>query len=199
MEGKVVKVWDIAVRVFHWSLVFFFALAYISEDIELIHEYSGYVVLALVGFRFIWGFIGTKYARFYNFVKKPSVVIGYVKSLAHPKRYLGHNPAGGAMIIILLVSISLTGITGYKTKYPESNLLFGQIIEYTLIGEANADSDERHDKNEFWEEIHEFFANLMLLLIFIHIVGVLYSSLIHNENLIKSMIGGTKKVPNEEQ
>ena len=192
MSEDTIKVWDIAVRVFHWSLVLFFFISYASEDLELVHEYSGYAVLFLVTFRIIWGVIGTKYARFSDFVKRPLVVISYLKTLAHPKRYIGHNPAGGAMVILLLLSIALTGATGYKTMYPDSNLLMLNSIDVSLVKNALADDDE-HEGDEFWEEIHEFFANATLFFIAVHVLGVLYSSFIHNENLIRSMVDGKKR------
>jgi cytochrome b len=99
-----IKVWDIAVRVFHWSLVLCFAIAYISEDIELIHIYAGYLVLGLISFRVLWGLIGTHHARFGNFIRSKQATLAYLKSLltTRPQHYVGHNPAAGWMI------------TGYK-------------------------------------------------------------------------------------
>ena len=194
MSEDTIKVWDIAVRVFHWSLVLLFFISYASEDFELVHEYSGYAVLFLIAFRVVWGVIGTKYARFSDFVKRPSVVISYLRTLVHPKRYIGHNPAGGAMVVVLLLSITFTGITGYKTMYPDSNLLMINSVDVSLVKNALADDDnDEHEGDEFWEEIHEFFANATLFFIAIHVLGVLYSSLIHNENLIRSMIDGKKR------
>lgn len=132
MSEDTIKVWDIAVRVFHWSLVLFFFISYVSEDFELVHEYSGYAVLFLIAFRVVWGVIGTKYACFSDFVKRPSVVILYLRTLVHPKRYIGHNPAGGVMVVVLLLSITFTGITGYKTMYPDSNLLMLNSIDVRI-------------------------------------------------------------------
>jgi len=89
---KSIKVWDLLVRVFHWSLVSFFLIAYISgDDFEFIHTWSGYAIAGLIVFRLVWGMIGTKYARFYNFIKSPTEVRSYLKSLlaGQAKRYLG--------------------------------------------------------------------------------------------------------------
>ena len=110
-----VKVWDIAVRTFHWSLVTFFAVAWVTGDEwDRVHEISGYIVGGLIAFRLIWGLIGTKHARFSDFVVKPSVVIDYLRDSIYfrAKRYLGHNPAGGAMIIALILSIITVTVTG---------------------------------------------------------------------------------------
>lgn len=205
-DTATVPVWDIAVRIFHWSLVLFFAVSYLSGDeFETLHAYAGYVALALVLFRLVWGFVGTRYARFSNFVYPPRTVIAYLKSLLgeHPKRYLGHNPAGGAMIIALLVCLLVTCWTGLVAYGKEGHGPLAN-AELTLISAAHADKDEdeeherrserKHkEEEEFWEEIHEFFSNLTLLLVAMHIFGVALSSHLHHENLVRAMITGRKE------
>jgi len=93
-----VKVWDIFVRLFHWSLVIFFALAYLTGegDLERMHALIGYLIAGLIGLRLIWGVIGTKYARFSNFTCRPSVLQASLQSLLtrHPKHSHRHHPAG---------------------------------------------------------------------------------------------------------
>lgn len=192
-RGSEIKVWDIGVRSFHWSLILFSTIAYISEDIELIHVYVGYVVLGLIAFRVVWGLIGTKYARFSNFIYGKFETINYVKSLfsKNPKRFLGHNPAGGWMILAMLISISLVSWTGLELyagagKGP----LAGIAVELFETAQANGDKES---SESVWEDIHESTANLTLLLIFVHVAGVIVSSIIHRENLVKSMITGYKK------
>ena len=99
-EEQTIKVWDILIRIFHWSLVFFFAVAFITKDDWMdIHSYAGYTIFFLLLFRLLWGFIGTKYARFSNFVAGPRAAIKYLtEELAgDAKHYLGHNPAGTLM------------------------------------------------------------------------------------------------------
>ena len=197
-ENLQIKVWDIGVRIFHWSLVLFFTLAYISDDIELIHVYAGYVVLGLILFRLLWGLVGTKYARFSNFIYSKKTTFNYLKSLfsSKPGRYLGHNPAGGWMIIALLISISLITWSGLEL-YADAGK--GPLADVTLviISEAHAD-DEGGQTESLWEEIHEIFANLTLLLVLVHVAGVFLSSLIHRENLIRSMITGYKNQSSED-
>ena len=201
-----IKVWDPLVRVFHWSLVLFFTIAYLSgEEESSIHIYSGYIVLGLISFRLIWGLIGTKYARFSNFVRAPKDVLAYFKSMLkrHPKRYLGHNPLGGAMVIALLISLFMVSFTGLKLYAVEEGLgpLAGD-NKISLISSAYADSDERDEddkssKNssneDFWEELHEFFANFTVLLVILHVSGVFISGKLEDENLVKAMITGIKK------
>ncbi len=212
-----IKVWDIAVRVFHWTLVGCFVIAFISsENSRKLHVIFGYSVLFLVLFRIFYGFVGTKYARFSDFIYRPAQIMDYLKGLliGRPKHYIGHNPAGGFMIIIMLLSLlslTLTGLKAYGVKG------HGPLAkhEISFISEAFADSDEKgeHDnhkrrnrsdkdfqrtekneKDEFWEEVHETIAYLTLFLVSIHIMGVLVSSLVHRENLIKTMITGRKQV-----
>lgn len=194
-----IKVWDIGVRLFHWSLVLFYTIAYISEDNELIHVYAGYVVLGLIAFRVVWGLIGTKYARFSNFIYGKRETINYFKSLftRNPKRFLGHNPVGGWMILAMLVSILLVSWTGLELYADEGKgPLTGTSVE--IFGMVHADGDEESHEDEesresVWEEIHESLANLTLLLVFMHVAGVIVSSIFHRENLVKSMITGYKK------
>jgi cytochrome b len=179
-----VKVWDPLVRVFHWSLVLFFFTAYFTEDdFETIHVWAGYTVAALVGFRVIWGLIGTPHARFTDFVRSPAQVWRYVIAIPAGKarRYIGHNPAGGAMVITLLLSLAGTTLFGMA--------LYGADEQAgPLAGTWIASFDEHTLK-----EIHEFFANFTLLLVGLHVAGVLFSSLHHRENLVRSMINGRKQ------
>lgn len=199
---KTIKVWDIAVRVFHWSLVTFFVISYLTGDeLETIHAWSGYVVIALIFFRIIWGFIGTKYARFSNFIYSSAEVKDYLKSLLSksPKHYLGHNPAGGVMVLVLLASLVLTTFSGLKAYAAEGHGPLAS-VDVSLLSSAYAD-DDKHDhdnkheeeEDEFWKEIHEFFSNFTLFMVLIHIGGVVVSSRLHKENLVKAMVTGYKE------
>lgn len=216
---KTIKVWDIFVRLFHWTLVASFVIAYLTQEEEnLVHIYSGYTVLCLVVFRLLWGIIGTKYARFSDFVRSPKEVAKYVKELINkkPPRYIGHNPAGGWMIIALLMSLLVVTMSGLKIYAIEEGRgpLAKVNSELFVIGDAYADRDEHDDDDdeykyksygeyeekenheqdeEFWEEIHELSTNITLLLILLHITGVVVSGKLHRENLVKSMITGKKK------
>ena len=209
-----IKVWDIAIRIFHWTLVGCYTSAFISsENIMNLHVIFGYSVLCLVLFRILYGFVGSKYARFSDFLYHPAQIADYLKGLfiGRPKHYIGHNPAGGFMIVILLLSLlslTLTGLKAYGVKG------HGPLAkhEISFMTNAFADSDDKKDrdehkshdrrskkdhrteKDEFWEEVHETIAYFTLFLVSIHIMGVLISSLVHRENLIKAMITGRKKL-----
>lgn len=202
-----IRVWDPLVRIFHWGLVVAFSVAYLSGDEEnSVHIYSGYIVLGLITFRVLWGLIGTRYARFSNFVYSPNTVVQYLKDLLtrKPERYIGHNPAGGAMVIAMLLCLFVVSVSGLKVYAIEEGLgpLAGEIPALTVISPARADDDEHgeyengHDEDEeaeeFWEEIHEVSSNLMLFLIFLHITGVIVSGRLHHENLVKAMLTGKK-------
>ncbi len=166
-----IRIWDAPVRVFHWLLVLSFAGAYLTAESEvwrLVHVTLGYTLGGLLAFRLVWGVVGTRYARFSNFVRGPAAVMQYLKSIRakQPEHHLGHNPAG-AVAIILLMALGL-GITA--TGY----------ITYNDLGPG-------------WVgELHDLLANAMVLVIFGHLVGVVTASLQHKENLVRSMVTGCK-------
>lgn len=200
-----VYVWDKFVRIFHWSLVALFATSYFTGEEESIwHIYSGYAIVALVLSRVLWGFVGTQHARFADFIYRPSTVFHYACAMlgGKPRHYLGHNPLGGLMIIALLTSLLVTTYSGLKLYAVEKGKgPLAQTSELTLISNAVADDHDKrakHARNKsqadenFWEDIHETAVNLMLLLIVVHVGGVLISSRIHGESLVKSMISGYK-------
>jgi len=203
-NDNTIKVWDILIRIFHWSLVASFFIAYFTaEEENFWHIYSGYTVLGLILFRIIWGFIGSKYARFSSFLYSPAEVIQYLKELMEkkPTHYVGHNPAGAYMIFALLLSLFVVTLSGLKVYAVEEGLgPFAEMTsEFSIIDNVYADEDERDDEyekeneEEFWEEIHEASTNFTLFLIFLHITGVIVASRLHHENLIKAMITGKKK------
>ena len=167
-----ILVWDVPTRVFHWLLVLCFAGAWLtseSERLQMIHYAFGYSACALVLFRLVWGLIGTKYARFSQFIKAPSEIIGHLKGLlsGHEHSSPGHNPVGGLVMLGLMLAILVIGLTGY----------FG-IKEFlgSLMSEA-----------------HEAIASLTLGLVIIHVVAAIVMSLLQKENLVKAMVDGRKK------
>ena len=170
-EGQV-RVWDPLIRIFHWSLVGGFAVAYITADEwDKAHETVGYIVAGLIAFRLIWGVVGSRHARFSDFLYRPSVVLSFIKeSLAmKAKRYIGHNPAGGAMVIALLLAIIGISATGYMMTM---DMFWGA---------------------EWVEDLHELLVNGTLVLIVLHVGGVIVASFEHNENLVRSMFTGLKR------
>jgi cytochrome b len=217
-EKKQVVVWDSFIRVFHWSLLLLFFVAYVTgDDKGPLHRYVGYALLLLVIARIWWGFWGTKHALFSDFICSPAKGLNYLKELVSgkPKHYIGHNPAAAWMILLLLASSIITCLTGYAAhavKKPINPLGSGNTI--SIVGTAYADDDkkerhkgkhkghERHndekgddESDSIWGDLHEISAQFMLILICLHIVGVAVSSKVHNENLVKGIITGKKDTP----
>lgn len=170
VNSNQVRVWDLAVRLFHWSLVTAFFAAYLIEKPRDLHEALGYVVFGLIGFRLIWGFVGSRHARFAEFVPGPRRLFAYLRDMfaGGEARYLGHNPAGGAMILTLLATLTAIGVSGYMMGM---DAYFGA---------------------EWVEDLHEALVSLALVLVALHLAGVAFSSLRHKENLVRSMLTGLK-------
>lgn len=167
-----IKVWDVPTRIFHWLLALSFAGAYLTSESEHyrdVHVMFGYTLAGLIGFRLAWGVVGTRYARFTSFLFRPGRVLEYLKSLpsSSPKHYLGHNPAGAVAIFLLLALGLLTAVSGFAT--------------YQEVG------------GEWLEELHEGAAGTMLAVVAVHVLGVVVSSFLHRENLVRSMISGNKR------
>ena len=181
---KSVRVWDPLVRVFHWTLVLSFALAWVSADeFDTLHFWAGYTIAALVAFRVVWGIIGTRHARFTDFIYRFRTIKSYLIDLAalRPKHYVGHNPAGGLMVVILLLSLALLTFTGMASVAIDGiGPLAGTWVE-SISG-------------HWMEDLHEAVANLVLAFVLFHIAGVLVSSLVHGENLVRAMINGKKEI-----
>jgi cytochrome b len=205
-ETRQVKVWDPLVRIFHWSLVLAFTVAYLSgeeaDDALDLHVWAGYAVLGLILLRIVWGLIGTRHARFSDFVYRPSAVLGYVRDLIshRARRYLGHNPLGGVMTIALLLSLLAATVSGLALYAAEENAgpLAGLVAGAGRHEHATGHDGEEGDKGaELLEEVHEFFSQFSLFLVFLHIGGVVVSSLAHKENLPRAMITGRKRAASE--
>ncbi len=182
---KSIKVWDPVVRIGHWILVSTFFTAYFTGD-ELLapHVWAGYILGAVVCFRLVWGFVGPRHARFTDFVRSPAAALGYVTDLlrSRSQRYLGHNPAGGTMIPVLLMLLAGTAISGIVLLGMDEGA--GPLATWVVKNDGN---------NDLWEEIHEVLANMTLLIVGLHIAGVILSSWAHRENLVKAMITGRKR------
>lgn len=168
---QTILVWDLPTRVFHWLLVICFTGAWLtseSERLQMIHYAFGYSAVALVLFRLVWGFIGTKYARFSQFIKGPKEMIGHAKGLLGGHQHIapGHNPLGGIVMLGLMLVILLIGLTGYWT-----------VKEFL---------------GDFMSEAHEAIASFALGLVVIHIAAAVIMSLLQKENLVWAMLSGKK-------
>lgn len=198
-----VRVWDRFVRVFHWALVVAFTAAYfLSEDETLtLHTWAGYTVATLVLARIVWGVIGPRHARFTDFVYRPSKALSYLKNLVlfRSERYLGHSPAGGLMVVALLVSLLLTtgsGMAYYGTRGETDGIatfVSRDVLGLEPVAPALYKGQMRDRGDRDIKELHETFANITIILIFAHIGGVVLASLAHRENLARAMVTGNKR------
>ena len=193
-----IYVWDRFVRVFHWTLAATFCLAYATgEENAGVHTHAGYVVLALIVSRIAWGLVGPRPARFASFVRGPRAVSGYLRGLARRaplERHLGHNPAGGWMVLALLASLALTSVSGVVVYGLEGHGPLAGLDMRTVTASAGAgEHHHEHAAEEVWEELHEAAANLTLALVLLHVAGVAVSSLRHRENLVRAMLNGYKR------
>ncbi|MDA3921155.1 MAG: cytochrome b/b6 domain-containing protein [Salinisphaera sp.] len=167
-----VKVWDPIVRLFHWIVVTGVTLNYfVLEAGKTAHRYMGYIVFSALVVRLLWGFVGSRYARFSEFIVGPATVAGHVGRTLRLRspRYIGHNPAGGAMIVVLMILLAAICITGWMQ---------------TL--------------DAFWgvawvQNAHMLCANSIIALALVHVLAAILESFVHRENLILAMITGRKR------
>jgi len=196
-QPETVKVWDLFVRISHWSLVVGVVAAFFTaERWPETHETIGYAIGAIIVLRLIWGFVGPQHARFSDFVRGPSAVRSYMVSLLalRGRRYVGHSPAGGAMVVLLLVLITVVVSTGIVSEQ-QREAAASQSVTATHPNEIPAARDANGEKeNEtLVGEIHEAAANLLLVFIPLHLLGVLLASVVHRENLVAAMFTGRKR------
>jgi cytochrome b len=165
-----IKVWDGPVRLFHWTFVILVLFCWFSGEWRgerfPYHAYAGYAAGIVLLFRIIWGFAGSSYARFSDFVYAPGKTVKYATQVmsGRPPRYVGHNPLGGWMIVLMMLVIGFTIVTGVIAP-------------------------KMHEV----EEIHEFFGeNIIIILVAIHLLGVIVDSIMTRENLARAMVTGTK-------
>lgn len=166
-----ILVWDLPVRMFHWLLVLSFAGAFVTAESErwaLVHVTLGYTVAALVAFRLLWGIVGTRHARFSTFVRGPAAVLRYARAMlsGQPEHHTGHNPAGAVGIVALIALALAVAGSGWA--------IYDQAGSHWL------------------EDLHEGAANLMLGIVFVHVLAVIVSGWVHGENLVRAMVTGRK-------
>ncbi|HEX7915769.1 cytochrome b/b6 domain-containing protein [Rudaea sp.] len=174
MSKTKVEVWDKPVRIMHWLLVLAVASAWFTRGrLDSWHEWLGYAALVIVALRIVWGFIGSRHARFAQFVRAPRASLRYLREIATGRapRHLGHNPLGGWMILALLSCVSALGLTGWLAT---TDWLWG----YAWLA-----------------ELHAGLGWTFVTLVCLHLAGVLFSSWQHRENLVAAMLSGRKAAP----
>ncbi|WP_348945943.1 cytochrome b/b6 domain-containing protein [Chitinibacter sp. FCG-7] len=171
-----IKVWDPVVRLLHWTLALAVLINFLNEGGDSWHRWEGYAAAALVISRIIWGFIGSRYARFSDWFPLPSRLFPYIQSLLrgeHP-RYLGHNPVGAVMMLFLLVMVLGMAMTGYLMG---TDAFWGE---------------------EWLEELHEVLAYTLLGGVGLHVLAAVIESYRHKESLPAAMLHGYKRALNDD-
>ena len=181
-----VRVWDRFVRFFHWTLAASFAASYWSAKAgkSELHAVLGYFVAGLLVARVFWGFYGSNFARFSDFVHSPAIVWSYLRAIAagHPRRFLGHNPAGGYMAIALLSALGIVCVTGLSVFAVID--FDGPLTGLLIVSDRTA---------YVLEDVHALAVNVVLVMIAIHLIGVIAASFQHRENIVRAMITGFKE------
>ncbi|MEK1900343.1 MAG: cytochrome b/b6 domain-containing protein [Rhizobium sp.] len=169
---QTIRVWDPVVRLFHWTIVTACTLnLFILEEGKYWHRFTGYVVAAAIVIRILWGFVGTKHARFSDFLPTPRRVMEQILDMidGNDKRYLGHNPLASVMMLLLMALLAATALTGWMTTL---DAFWGE---------------------KWLEKLHGTIANGIMVLAFVHAGAAIVESWRHRENLVWSMVTGRKK------
>ncbi len=188
-----IRVWDPFIRVFHWLLATAVLVDWFTDEPLWMHTWLGYLAATLIILRIVWGFVGPENARFFSFIRGPRRdVLEYLAGLVRfsSKRYLGHSPAGGAMVVALLIMISATigtGMANLAADRGEGPLagVISKVERPTIPGQRRP--------RLFLKTVHETVANITLVLVLLHICGVALASFAHKENLVRAMITGRKR------
>jgi cytochrome b len=184
-----IRVWDLPVRLFHWALVILIATSYLSGqaggDWMKLHFWSGYAILTLLLFRIAWGFVGSTTARFSDFVKGPSAAFGHLAELAGADRprEAGHNPLGGAMVVVLIFAVLAQVVAGLFSADTDTGVVTGPLSRFVAdkwIERATA--------------FHEFWVNVLLVLVGVHVLAAIVYLVWKRQNLIAAMIHGHKPI-----
>lgn len=186
-----VIVWDPFVRIAHWTVAVLFFVAFVTEDdLMQVHAWAGYFIGVLLLLRIVWGLLGPPHARFTNFVYRPATVLAYLRDLLlfRARRYIGHSPAGGTMVIALLLGLVAVVVSGV--------LLYGVHDGAGPLAQLHGLGGRA--LRRLLEGVHELMANLVLALVITHVAGVLLASFVHRENLVRAMITGRKRAGNHD-
>ena len=173
--ARIVQVWDLPLRLWHWSLAFCVLLAWFTPTVyDRVHRIAGYTVIALLVFRVIWGFLGSRYSRFRMLWVRLRAAPNYLWNLRRGMtgRYIGLNPAGTAMLVALLVSLTISAVTGAMQ------------VTVTFFG-------------VWWvEDTHAYSSDAAIILVVLHVVGAIAMGILQRENLVRAMFTGRKNIRN---
>ncbi|MEQ1601866.1 MAG: cytochrome B [Methylophilaceae bacterium] len=181
---KHVTIWDLPLRIFHWALVVFFAVAVISAKLGgnalEWHVYSGLAVLVLLIFRVLWGFVGSKHAKFLNFIRGPRTILAYLKGTG--EKHIGHNPVGALSVIAMLLLLLFQAVSGLFSN--DDIMTEGPL--FALVSK---------DTSDYLTHLHTLNQYMLYGVLALHIGAILYYRLVKRENLVRPMLTGRKQVP----
>ena len=202
-QSSSVRIWDPLVRISHWALVLLVGAAFFTaEEWPETHEAIGYTVGAVVVLRILWGLVGPRHARFSDFVYRPSKVVSYLRDLLafRGSRYVGHSPAGGAMVVALLLTVAAIVGTGIIADQQAETAAIGQTVSASQspAGTPVAAGSEKREQESLVGEIHGALTDFLFFLVALHFAGVLFASYAHHENLVWAMITGRKQAKEAE-
>jgi cytochrome b len=180
------RIWDLPTRVFHWTLVVLIFTSWLSAKLDWmrIHVLCGYAILTLLLFRIVWGFIGSDTARFARFLKHPFAAIRHLSHLAHrePDTEVGHNAAGGWMVVVMLAILivqTITGLCANDDVFTEGPLA-------RIVGK---------DRSDWLTHIHSVNFTLIEIVVAAHVLAIVIYRLLKGHNLLWPMITGKKRLP----
>jgi cytochrome b len=187
IENKKIRIWDLPVRLFHWTLVVLLTVSYFTGqaggDWMKFHFWSGYTILTLLLFRIAWGCVGSTTARFSDFVKGPVACLVYLRDLLLGRRTydVGHNPVGGTMVVLLLFAVLAQVVAGLFSADTDTGTVTGPL--------AHLVADKWIDR---FTHFHSFWVNVLLILVGLHVLAALFYLVWKRQNLIGSMFTGRK-------
>ena len=185
---KIIRIWDLSIRLFHWLLVICIIGSIISVNIGgnamEWHAYCGYSILTLLIFRIVWGLVGSTHARFVNFIPSKTTLMNHLSGKS--KAVLGHNPLGALSVLALILVLLIQAITGlFSDDEIAFQGPFAKYVSESVVG--------------IFSQIHEANSSFIYVLIALHLVAIFYYQKIKGENLIKPMLVGDKEIdPSEE-
>jgi cytochrome b len=183
-----IKVWDLPVRLFHWSIVVLIAAAWTTQEFNKMewHMWIGYSILALLLFRIVWGFVGSDTARFARFLKSPAAAVRHLSHLRQREadREIGHNAAGGWMVLLMLALLGVQAGTGLFSN--DDSATDGPLMH--LISK---------DQSDWLSHIHALNFNLILAVIVLHVLAIIAYAVLKRQNLVRPMVTGTKEMPGD--
>jgi cytochrome b len=180
-----IKVWDLPVRLFHWAIVVLIFLAWATQEWNRMdwHVWIGYTILTLLLFRIVWGLIGSDTARFAQFLRSPLAALAHLSHITRREadQEIGHNAAGGWMVLVMLLLIAVQACTGLFAN--DDGSTEGPLMHFVS-----------KDRSDWLSHIHSLNFTLIEIVIALHIVAVLAYAVLKRQNLVRPMITGTKQL-----